>query len=80
MTREEVRAVLGPCEDRLVAEILATDATGEELIEAAGWLGSDEALVNTGHPLPAGRVARLVEILERAAEELVPPEPYRSGE
>ncbi len=34
LTREDVRAVLGPVDDILVAEILKTGASREELAEA----------------------------------------------
>jgi hypothetical protein len=44
-------------------------ATPEELAEAQAWVTSDEALINAGKPLPTGRSARLVDILETIAEE-----------
>ncbi len=69
LTREEVLAVLGPVDDSLVAEILGTDASREELVEAYAWFTNDEALMNTGRPLASGRVGRLIDILEAAEED-----------
>lgn len=68
LTRSQIVAVLGPVDDTLLAEIAATGASRAELMEAYGWVTNDEALVNEGHPLPAGRVATLVEVLQAAEE------------
>jgi len=64
MTREEILSVLGPADDDLVAEVMATDASIEELREAWGWLNNDEALMGAGRPLPGTRVGRLIDLLE----------------
>ncbi len=69
MTREDVRAVLGPVEDSLIVQILGTDASPEELAEAYAWITNDEAPINAGRPLAAGRVNLLIDILEAAEEE-----------
>jgi hypothetical protein len=69
MTREEVRAVLGPVDDSLVVEILGTGASPEELAEAYAWITDDEVPMNAGRPLASGRVSLLVDILEAAEEE-----------
>ena len=69
LTREDVVAVLGPVDDSLVAEILGTDASREELVEAYAWFTNDEALMNAGRPLASGRVGRLIDILEAAEED-----------
>lgn len=63
MTAREISAVLGPVDELLVSEILATGATPEELEQAFFWVGSDEALINLGRPLPTGRIAELVDLL-----------------
>jgi hypothetical protein len=47
---------------------LVTGATTQELAQAQAWVANDEALINAGAPLPAGRLARLVEILEALEE------------
>jgi uncharacterized protein (DUF433 family) len=43
LTREDVRAMLGPVDDGLVVEILGTGASPEELAEAYAWITDDEA-------------------------------------
>ncbi len=63
ITREDVVRTVGDIDDTLVAEIIGTGATVEELAEAQAWLDNDEALMNVGRPLPNGRVGELVEIL-----------------
>ena len=69
VTRAEVIAALGPLDDLLVAEIIATGVTPQELAQAHAWLSNDEALLNAGQPLPAGRVGALVEVIERIESE-----------
>lgn len=64
LTREEILEALGPVEDIVVSDILATGASGEEFLQARSWLANDEAPINAGEPLASGRVARLMEILE----------------
>lgn len=64
MTHEEILAVLGPVDDELAAELMATVATGEDLREAWNWLHSDDALMGQGRPLPGSRVAQLIDLLE----------------
>ncbi|MDF3856377.1 hypothetical protein ACDP63_16115 [Paracoccus sp. P2] len=66
MRLDDIRAVLGPVDETLIAQISRTDATVEELAEAWGWLNADEAMISEGRPLPRGRVAELVAILEAA--------------
>lgn len=63
MRRSEVTEILGPVDDTLAADIIATDASREELLQAWTWVNSEEALVGEGHELPRGRVAQLVELL-----------------
>jgi len=69
LTRKDVTAMLGEFDDEVVAEIIATGATPEELAEAHAWLANDEPLMNAGRPLPSGRAARLVDILAAITEE-----------
>ncbi|MER9298576.1 hypothetical protein NKI38_19060 [Mesorhizobium sp. M0621] len=64
MTREDILAVLGPTDETLLAEILATGASAEELREAWAWLNGDEALMSEGRPLPGTRVAALIDLLD----------------
>ncbi len=64
MTREEIVSVLGPTDETLVADILPTGASFEELREAWAWLNGDEALMGEGRPLPGTRVAELIDLLD----------------
>jgi hypothetical protein len=69
LTRKDVVALIGDVGDSVVAEIIATGASAEELTEAHAWLANDEPLMNAGRPLPGGRVARLVDIMAAINEE-----------
>ena len=67
-TRADIIAALGPIDGLVIAEILGTGATREELAEASAWIANDEALLNLGQPLARGRVSRLVEIIAALKE------------
>ena len=69
MTSDNVLAILGPADETLVAEIIATGATPAELAEAFAWASNDEALMGEGRRLPTGKVAALVELLSADDEE-----------
>ncbi|MFO7298025.1 MAG: hypothetical protein DIU57_006275 [Pseudomonadota bacterium] len=69
MTREDVLHVLGPVDDHLIVEILATGATREELEEAYAWLHANDVLGPQLRRQPTGKVAELCEILEGEEEE-----------
>ena len=63
VTRDDVIKAFGAVDDVTVAQIIATDATVDELAEALAWLANDEPLLNSGRPLATGRVRELVDIL-----------------
>lgn len=69
ITREDILAILGPTDETLLAEILATGASAEELREAAAWLDGDEALMSEGRALPGTRVATLIDLLQPDEED-----------
>lgn len=58
----EVTAILGPVDDILLSEIIATGASAQELAEATAWISNDEALVGDGRHL-SRRVAALIDLL-----------------
>ena len=66
LTHDEVTAVLGAADDRLVADILATGATTEEFARARLWLENDEAPINAGEALADSREARIIGLIEAA--------------
>jgi hypothetical protein len=70
LTRDDIIQILGPVDDRTIAEVIGIGATSEELEEARAWVVNDEAMMNVGRPLATGRVSQLVEILESLEEEL----------
>ena len=70
LTRDEVMALTGRSDDRVVTDILTIGASRAELAEARAWLENDEAMLNAGRPIPAGRVARLLEMLQADDEDL----------
>jgi hypothetical protein len=69
LTRKDVTEMFGELEDVVIAKVIATGATREELAEAHAWLANDEPLMNTGRSLPSGRAARLVDIIAAINEE-----------
>ncbi|MBP2561925.1 hypothetical protein J2T08_002025 [Neorhizobium galegae] len=69
ITSNDIVAVLGPVDETLVAQIIATGATQAELAEAFAWANDDEAMIGEGRPLPAGKVAALIELLDADEEE-----------
>lgn len=72
MAREDVVSVLGSVDEDLIAEIIATGASLEELREAWAWLDGDEALMSEGRPLPGVRIAALIDLLEADEEQEIP--------
>jgi hypothetical protein len=66
LTRDDVRAVLGPADDHLIAAVLSTGASREEFALAEAWYGNDEAPMNAGDRLASGRVAQIVDLLQAA--------------
>jgi hypothetical protein len=70
LTREEVIALIGRSDDEVLTDILKMGASRSELAEVRAWLENDEAMLNAGRPIPSGRVARLVEILQADDEDL----------
>jgi hypothetical protein len=69
LTHDDVVSILGPIDEIVIAEIVATDASREELAQAWAWINSDEALIGEGRHLPAGRVAVLIDLLTPEEDE-----------
>jgi hypothetical protein len=69
MTRDGVVAVLGPVDESLLAEIVAIDATREDLARAWAWLNSDDALIGELRHLPNGKVAELISLFAPPEED-----------
>ncbi len=69
LTRKDVIETIGDVDDVTVADIIATGATAQELADAQAWVVNDGALLNSGKPLPTGRVGQLVEIITAKEQE-----------
>ena len=60
----EVRAIVGPLDDAVIARIVATGASAAEVLEAYTWLTADDHLGTELEHTCRGRVAQVYEILE----------------
>jgi hypothetical protein len=69
LTRDEILAAVHPIDDATVAEIIATGADHDELVQACQFYARDRAS-RTPEDVPSGRVGRVVSILERAEAEV----------
>ncbi len=69
LTRAEVIALIGRSDDGVLTDILKMGASRSELAEARAWIENDEAMLNAGRPVPSGRMATLVEILQAGDDE-----------
>jgi hypothetical protein len=66
LSRDDVVVILGrPLSDAVIAEIIATGVTKDELAAARDRALTDRKARNPGPPLEPGRFAHAVEILER---------------
>jgi hypothetical protein len=64
LSRDDVLAVVHPIDDATIAEIIATGASPEEFKQAAAFFGREKKS-HEHREIPAGRVGRVVSILER---------------
>ena len=71
ITKDDAIKAVGAADDVVIAQIIGTGATIDELAEAQAWVANDEPLMNAGKPLPSGRIGELVDILSelQASEE-----------
>jgi hypothetical protein len=66
---DEIRKIVGDVDDAVVTNIMGTDATAGEVLEAFLWTTSDEELGNEVERLPHGTVGAVVEILRSQEPE-----------
>jgi hypothetical protein len=69
MKMEDIVTILGPTDEALIADIIRSGASADELAQAWAWVNADEALINDGRPLPSGRIAELVALLDPQEDE-----------
>ncbi len=63
-TASEVVQIIGPIDDHIIADIMATGATAAEVTEAYSWLSSRDYFHRKVHELAHGRVAQVYRILD----------------
>jgi hypothetical protein len=66
LSRDEVVEILGPVNDVIVAEIIATGINKAELVQAHDRVVRDRKAHNPGAALEPGPFAQVVDILERS--------------
>jgi hypothetical protein len=69
LSADDVRAIVGPLSDIVVAEIIATGISPDELAQAYARVKRDKKTHDPGPPLEPGPFAQVVEILERLDHE-----------
>jgi hypothetical protein len=65
LSRDEVIAIVGPLSDIVVAEIIGTGITREELVAAHTRVVTDRRTHDHGPRLKPGPFSKVVELLER---------------
>ena len=65
ISEEIVTRIFGSLDDIVVAEIIATGATRDEMVAANAWINRDEVDAVADRALPAGAMAKVVHIVER---------------
>jgi hypothetical protein len=65
----EIREILGPVDDSVIASILAVGPARGEILEAFSWLSSDDYLHRELHHGLSGRAALVFDILEAELPE-----------
>jgi hypothetical protein len=66
LSRDEVVGILGPVSDVIIAQIIATGITKDDLAAARERVARDRKTHNLGPPLEPGPFALVVDILERS--------------
>lgn len=77
LSRNAVAEILGPVDDTLAVDLIATGATRRELAAAKHWLDNDEVAPGGSGRFPDARVSQLVEILRASA--VIPEDLDRTG-
>ena len=68
-TAAEIREILGPLDDSVLTQIIETEATSAEVLEAFTWFTADDQLGTEIGRGPHGVVLRVYEILRMAEPE-----------
>jgi hypothetical protein len=68
----EITEIVGPLDDAVLLQIVATEATAAEVLEAFTWATADDQIGTELEHAPRGAVAQVYEILKQ--EEAQPDE------
>jgi hypothetical protein len=68
-TAAEIIEIVGPLDDDVVMQILETEATSAEVLEAFTWATADDQIGTELEHGPRGVVERVYEILKREEPE-----------
>lgn len=76
LSAEEIRQILGPIDETIVADVMRTGASRDEVVEAVAWINADEALANAHRKPASGKAAEVIDILEAGLDD-DGPDPFR---
>jgi hypothetical protein len=65
ISRDDVIAKFGPLDDVVVAEIIGTGVTPEDMELARAWIARDAAATTARERPPPGPIGRVIDIVER---------------
>jgi hypothetical protein len=71
-TGQEIRNILGPVDDEMVAAILRTGASSGEMLEAFEWLNDDDYMGTQLQRPMNDNVRRVCELLESDRDRFAP--------
>lgn len=63
-TASDIVQIVGPIDDSVIAQIIATRATAEDVEEANGWLSTRGYFRRIAHDAAHGRIARVYHLLD----------------
>ena len=68
-TATEIVEIVGPLDDAVLVQIVETEATAAEVLEAFTWATADDYIGTELEQAPRGVVARVYEILKQEEPE-----------
>ena len=72
-TAGDIVQIVGPIDDRVIAEIIATGATVSDVTEACAWLSTRDHFRRAAHDSAHGRIARVYHVLDAERQQLKSP-------
>lgn len=68
-TAGDIVQIVGPIDDDVVAQIIATGATAEDVTQANAWLSTRDYFRRTAHEVAHGRIARVYHLLDAKRQQ-----------